>query len=277
MEPSWSWSMTRFSRSERRKRDQLLDDLGHRVGVGADRAGARDCIPSDRMRHFTICGFSPWQARTNRLLERDQRIRRAPASGAPWRNTAARWECFRGGCTARRPVSVQLESGKTRMLSPGFDAAVEEVPQLGALILGIPLAAGVAEGEDALLGARFFFVAAGAADGGIEFRRRASASSSALVLSRPQQRSVPSRNGLAPSSSALRLVWTISFDAQFGACTGRGTRSFPGTCRWYRRAAAETGSAPGRTPSAPAAASPKNPCRWSTASPDAGTRQRPRG
>src|SRR5262245_65236440 len=40
-----------------------------------------------------------------------------------------------------------------------IDAGVVQVPQLGALILWIPLAEGVAERKDALLGARFFFVA----------------------------------------------------------------------------------------------------------------------
>ena len=46
----------------------------------------------------------------------------------------------------------------------GIDAAVEEVPELGALVLGVPLAGVVAEGKDALLGARFFFVAACSAE-----------------------------------------------------------------------------------------------------------------
>jgi hypothetical protein len=35
--------------------------------------------------------------------------------------------------------SVQLESGNTRIDSPLFDAAVVEVPQLGALVLRVPL------------------------------------------------------------------------------------------------------------------------------------------
>ena len=40
---------------------------------------------------------------------------------------------------------------------------VEQVPNLRALVLGVPLAARIAEGIDALLGARFFFIAARAA------------------------------------------------------------------------------------------------------------------
>ena len=50
----------------------------------------------------------------------------------------------------------------------GADAAIEEAPEFGALVFRIPLAGAVAEGEDALLGARFFFVATRAAEGCVE-------------------------------------------------------------------------------------------------------------
>ena len=50
----------------------------------------------------------------------------------------------------------------------GVDAAVVEVPQLGALILRVPLSGGVTEGVDALFGAGFFFVAARTAEGCVE-------------------------------------------------------------------------------------------------------------
>ena len=53
------------------------------------------------------------------------------------------------------------------MLSPGLDAAIEDVPQLRALVLGIPLAQTVAEGEDALLGAGFLLVAPRSTESGI--------------------------------------------------------------------------------------------------------------
>ena len=54
------------------------------------------------------------------------------------------------------------------MLSPGLTRRVIEVPQLGPLVLGVPLAGAVAKGKDALLGAGFFFVPAGSAEGGVE-------------------------------------------------------------------------------------------------------------
>ena len=50
----------------------------------------------------------------------------------------------------------------------GLDAGVEDAPQLGPLVARVPAVAGRAVREDALLGAAFFLVAAGAAEGGIE-------------------------------------------------------------------------------------------------------------
>ena len=53
----------------------------------------------------------------------------------------------------------------------GPDAAVEQVPELRPLPLGIPLALLVAQREDALLGARPFLVAPGAAERRVEVAR----------------------------------------------------------------------------------------------------------
>src|SRR3954463_10245706 len=50
----------------------------------------------------------------------------------------------------------------------GMHARVVQAPQLGPLVARIPLAEFVAEGEHAFLGARLLFVAARAADGGVE-------------------------------------------------------------------------------------------------------------
>ena len=47
-------------------------------------------------------------------------------------------------------------------------AAVVQVPQLGALVLRVPLTELVAEGEDPLLGPGLLLVAAGATEGGVE-------------------------------------------------------------------------------------------------------------
>ena len=48
------------------------------------------------------------------------------------------------------------------------NAGIVDVPEFGALVLGVPLMELVAEGEDALLGAALFFVAAGTSEGGIK-------------------------------------------------------------------------------------------------------------
>src|ERR1019366_378343 len=50
----------------------------------------------------------------------------------------------------------------------GPDAAIEEVPQLGALIFGIPLPCTVAKGENAFLGAGFLLIATRTAKSRIE-------------------------------------------------------------------------------------------------------------
>ena len=52
------------------------------------------------------------------------------------------------------------------------DAGVVEVPQFGALVLGVPLAVGVAEAEDALLGPGLLLVAARPAEQRVELELR---------------------------------------------------------------------------------------------------------
>ena len=68
-------------------------------------------------------------------------------------------------------------------------APVVEVPQLGALVLRVPLAELVAEGEEALLGAGLLLVAAGAAHHRVE----------AVLLDRVEQ-----RGGLQPVARRAR-------------------------------------------------------------------------
>ncbi|MNQ77374.1 hypothetical protein D3C85_922390 [compost metagenome] len=100
-------------------------------------------------------------------------------------------------------------------------AGVEQIPQLGPLGLGVPLAEFVAERKDAFLGARLFLVAPGAADAGVE----------AEFLDRLQQgyglRRI-ARIGLAPQDDAAAAdrVFDAAHDqgfAQFGrACVAEG-------------------------------------------------------
>ena len=61
----------------------------------------------------------------------------------------------------------EVGEGEDAEVFAGVFAAVEEVPEFGALVLGVPLAEVVAVGEEALLGAGFLFVAASAAEAGV--------------------------------------------------------------------------------------------------------------
>ena len=119
------------------------------------------------MRHITICGFSPGSSGMI-VLQRDQRLRRAPPSRAPWRNTAAR-----SGMFSQVDVLPDIQLGPVGKRENAdalalVDAAVVEVPQLRPLILRVPLAERVAEGVDALLGARLLLVAPRAAESRVE-------------------------------------------------------------------------------------------------------------
>ena len=73
-----------------------------------------------------------------------------------------------GGCRSRCRARSSSTAGSTRMLWPGEHAAVVEVPDLGPLVLGIPLAELVAEREHALLGAGLLLVAPAAAEQRVE-------------------------------------------------------------------------------------------------------------
>ena len=65
-------------------------------------------------------------------------------------------------------ISVQFDSGNTRMLSPGRMRPFSRFQSSGRWFFGIPLALGVAQREDALLGARAFLVAPRAAERRVE-------------------------------------------------------------------------------------------------------------
>ena len=96
--------------------NHLFDDLGQRVGLRADGAGAMACSPA------TACGTSP-SAASRRAAAAcrappGSATRRAPPSAAAWRNTAARWECSPGGCTARHPVRSSWKAGRRGCFRP---------------------------------------------------------------------------------------------------------------------------------------------------------------
>ena len=158
--------MTRSCRSECLVGDQLLDDLRDRVGGGADRAGARRASERAHAAHDDLRPLAR-QQRHERLLRDDQRV-------------AAHDDLALAGEIERHDRDVldvdvvpDVELGPVRQRKHAHalaraEAAVQQVPELGPLPLGIPLALGVAQREDALLRPRFLFVAARAAEGRVE-------------------------------------------------------------------------------------------------------------
>ena len=141
-------------------------------------------------------------------------------------------------------ISVQLERGKTRMCSPAAVAAVVEAPQLRALVLRIPLAELVAEGEDALLGAGLLLVAAGAAEDGVELvlldgvqqRRRLQAvarGARALLLHHPARVDGLLHRGHHQPGAQVGHALVAVLDAPRGSCArcpraSAGTAAAPG-------------------------------------------------
>ena len=120
------------------------------------------------MRDITICGFSPGSSGGSCSTG----ISDSPRTTI-WRSLAkysgtigmfSRW------MYCHTSSSVQLDSGNTRIDLAFVDPGVVEVPQLGTLVLRIPLAERIAERVDPLLGARLLFVAPGAAERRVEAR-----------------------------------------------------------------------------------------------------------
>ena len=234
--------MTRSWRSDCRVATSSSMIFGDRVGVGADGAGARRAAERAHaaLDHLRLLAR---QQRHERLLQHDQRV-------------AADDDLALLGEVERHDRDVldvdvlpDVELGPVREREhadalAGTDAAVQQVPQLGPLALRIPLAVGVAQREDALLGARALLVAPRAAERRVEV----------AGLERVEQ-----RLGLQQAAAALRADGErlravgdrllVGVDdqprADLRARTGRGTRSSRGTCRWCRCAAAGTESGPG--------------------------------
>ena len=234
--------MTRFSRSERRNEHHLFDDLRH-VSASERIAPVQGLHPASACGTSPSAAFSPGSSGTF-CFDRNQADRRAPPSRALWRNTAARSGMFSRWMYCQTSSSVQFESGNTRMLSPGFDARVEQVPQLRPLVLRVPLAVRIAEGIDAFLGARFFFVAPRAADSRVEaaFRQRIEQSPR---LQQPAALLRAQANGIRAVVDGLPGWYGRSASRRSRRSSDRGTRSSREICRWYRCAAAETESVPG--------------------------------
>ena len=136
--------------------------------------------PSERMRHMIRCGLLAGQQRHERLLERDQRL-------AADDDLALLGEVERHDRNVLDvDVAPDVDLGPVRQREDADalarpDAAVQQLPELRPLVLRIPLPVGVAQREDALLGARALLVAPRAAERRVEaagLRARRAATSS---------------------------------------------------------------------------------------------------
>ena len=231
--------------------------------------------PSDRMRHMTICGCSPGSSGTNGCSSDDQRVAADDDLALLGEVERHDGNASRRGCSSRRRSRSSSTAGTRGCSRPGG---------CGRSAGSTARAAGSSDPTG-----RWRRAARRCAPWRASAPRRAarrrtprrsrrprSASSSDFVLSAPQQRCVPTRNGCVPSAIASSLVWTIS-----RAPISRGVpvaeldhlAELVGRVDVQQR---ERNRARDRTPSAPAAAGPTSPCRSSRASPAARTRRPPR-
>ena len=101
-----------------------------------------------------------------------------------------------------RPIAQR----KYSKMFTGLFATVVEIPELGSLLLGIPLAELVAVGKDAFFRSGLFLVAAPATEGSIEFQL---------------SDSIQQGNSLQRVPAGIRPVSSIARPASMLACTWR--------------------------------------------------------
>ena len=167
--------------------------------------------------------------------------------------------------------SVQLDSGNTRMDSPGLDAGIEQPPQLGPLIARVPAVAGRAVREDALLGAAFFLVAPRAAEGRVEvpFVQRLAQAFRLHDLG-VHRRAGGHRRDAAREPLFIDMHEQVHAEPRRGLVAKRDhLAEFPGRVDMQQR---KRRLARTQRPFARRAASRSNPCRSNRASPDCGIR-----
>ena len=162
MLPSSSWSIARVFAFGAAEGHELLDDFGEGVGFGAHGPGAGEAAEGAHTDFFGTEGFAG---------EELEAVVVEGGLGAAGEDLTVLGEVQRDdGDVFRVEVEPDVEFGP---VGEGEDAdglafaeaGVVEAPELWPLVFGIPLALRIAEAVDAFLGARFFFVAAGTAEG----------------------------------------------------------------------------------------------------------------
>ena len=198
----------------RRGQQHFLDDLGQRrrlalarrrsadnsPGCGTGSSSSRGVCPSGmRMRSSSTMMVMPLYSTTGRSAEK--------YSGTI--GMFSRW------MYCQISSSVQLDSGKARMLSPFALARIIEVPQFRPLLLRVPAVLRGPEREDALLRPALFLVAPRAAERRVE----------PVMIKRRLQRlrlhdvgiSAAWSNGLMPCASPSLLIHSMQGQAEIAA------------------------------------------------------------
>jgi hypothetical protein len=141
------------------------DDLLHGRRVGGHRAGAGDVAHGAEAHHLRFDGFA--FARRGQIGQRHQQAVARNHLALVREVDRRQFQLFAGDVLPHVQLGPVRDREHAHVLAR-MDAGVIQVPQFRALRLRVPLAEFVAEREDALLGAGLFFVAAGAADAGVE-------------------------------------------------------------------------------------------------------------
>ena len=200
------------------------------------------------MRHSTFCGFSPGMSRDSAPADQRGAADHHLALFAKYSGTIG---MFSRWMYCHTSSSVQLESGNTRMLSPGH------APVRGSTARAAgswdPTDRSCRERRRSRSLARDFSSSRRAPPMAASKLPACSAVEQRLGLEQAAALLGAELEGLRAVVDRSWFMWTISC-APIACANRRGTRSSHGTCRWCRRGAAETGSGPGRRPSAPAAA-----------------------
>ena len=178
--------------------NHLLDNLGERVGLGANRAGARHAAQRPHAADHALRFFARQQLGfigddDNGAIANDDVM----FAGEIQRHDGNIFQVDVQPDIQLGPIGKRKYADALAFV----DARIKNIPQFGTLALGVPLAKGIAEGVNSFLGARFFLVAAGAAK-----RRRnrlRPARPEAILFSAGRSTSAcPRQKGSAPWSSA---------------------------------------------------------------------------
>ena len=276
IEPTWSLSISRPSRSEVRRGLHLHDDRGQVAGVGADGAGQRVAAEGAEADHFLARRLARLEQRIAVVVDHDQRAEPLDHRTRAGRSRAARSRCLRSRCRSRCRARSSCESGKTRMLSPGARRVLKMRQSSGRWFLG----------SQACWALRCEKMRSLARDFSSSRRAPPIAASYSPAFERLAQRLRlhdvgVARRAVVERVDAVRQALGIGVDEQLEpvllrhpVAEGDHLAELPRGVDVEQR---ERDAARDRTPCAPDAAGPRSPCRSNTSSPAARSSPRPRG